>query len=366
MVHTGISTGCATCHDTGKSFTGVTNLKTKPSNHVPTSATCETCHSATNFTTFAGTAMNHTGIASGCTTCHAASPTGTPFAGVTPKPQGSGHIPTTADCTTCHKSTTAFGPGTAMVHTGITSGCATCHETGKSFTGVTIVTRPTDPNHPVDWRLQRLPQLDHLVQDRGERRQAGEPHSHDGGVHAVPHQPGLLQARGDEPYGDHERLHDLPRTGTDRDAVLRGDAEAAGHWAHPDHLRLHRLPQVHDRVRSGDADGAHRHHQRLRDVPRHRQELHRGYQPQDQAIESRADDGDVRDLPLGDQLHQLRRHGDESYRHQLRLHNLPRGKRDGDAVRRGDAEAAGTRPHPARRRTVRPATSRRRRLVQGR
>ena len=29
--------------------------------------------------------------------------------------------------------------------------CATCHETGKSFTGVPIVTRPTaaqDPNHP--------------------------------------------------------------------------------------------------------------------------------------------------------------------------------------------------------------------------
>ncbi len=95
MVHTGITTGCATCHDTGKSFTGVTNLKTKPSNHVPTSATCETCHSATNFTTFAGTAMNHTGISRGCTTCHAAGATGTPFSGVTPKPQGSGHIPTT-------------------------------------------------------------------------------------------------------------------------------------------------------------------------------------------------------------------------------------------------------------------------------
>ena len=113
MVHTGITSGCATCHDTGKSFTGVTNLKTKPTNHVPTTATCETCHSATNFTTFAGTAMSHSGIASGCTTCHAAAPTGTPFAGVTPKPQGSGHIPTTADCATCHKSTTRVRSGDA-------------------------------------------------------------------------------------------------------------------------------------------------------------------------------------------------------------------------------------------------------------
>ncbi len=153
MVHTGISSGCASCHDTSKRFTGITNLKTKPSNHIPTSATCETCHSATNFTTFAGTAMNHSGIASGCTTCHAASVTGTPFAGVTPKPQGTGHIPTTADCTLCHKSTTAFGPGTAMNHAPVAgTPCATCHETGKSFYGVTIVTRPTpaaDPNHPL-------------------------------------------------------------------------------------------------------------------------------------------------------------------------------------------------------------------------
>ncbi len=50
MQHTGISSGCATCHDTGKAFTGVTNLKTKPTNHVPTTATCETCHAASNFT----------------------------------------------------------------------------------------------------------------------------------------------------------------------------------------------------------------------------------------------------------------------------------------------------------------------------
>ncbi len=152
MQHTGISSGCATCHDTGKAFTGVTNLKTKPTNHVPTTATCETCHAAGNFTSFAGTQMQHTGISSGCTTCHAASATGTPFFGVTPLPQGSGHIPTTADCVTCHASTSKFGPGTAMNHTPVAgTPCATCHETGKSFTGVTIVTRPTpaqDANHP--------------------------------------------------------------------------------------------------------------------------------------------------------------------------------------------------------------------------
>ena len=76
MQHTGITGGCASCHDTGKSFTGVT-VKTKPANHIPTTAVCESCHAASNFASFAGTAMNHIGISSGCTTCHAAGATGT-------------------------------------------------------------------------------------------------------------------------------------------------------------------------------------------------------------------------------------------------------------------------------------------------
>ncbi len=152
MSHTGISSGCATCHDTGKTFTGVA-IKTKPTNHVPTTAACETCHAASNFTAFGpNTPMQHTGISSGCTTCHAASVTGIAFAGVTPVPQGSGHIPTTADCVSCHASTSKFGPGTAMNHTPVAgTPCATCHETGRSYFGVVIVTRPTaaqDPAHP--------------------------------------------------------------------------------------------------------------------------------------------------------------------------------------------------------------------------
>ncbi len=65
------------------------HLKTKPANHVPTTATCETCHVASNFTSFAGTAMKHTGISTGCTTCHAVGASGTAFFGVTPLPQGS-------------------------------------------------------------------------------------------------------------------------------------------------------------------------------------------------------------------------------------------------------------------------------------
>ena len=168
MVHTGITTGCATCHDAGKSFSTVKTkpLVVKPGNHIPTTTACETCHKSTS--TFAGTQMNHTGITTGCKTCHATGPTGMAFAGVTPKPQGSGHEVTTADCSTCHTSTTSFssgvtskpanhipttaactlchaggntGPGSGVMnHTGITAGCTTCHAastTGTAFTGVT-------------------------------------------------------------------------------------------------------------------------------------------------------------------------------------------------------------------------------------
>src|SRR5262249_54583839 len=81
--------------------------------------------------------------------CHAASATGTAFAGVTPKPQGTGHIPMSTTCETCHKSTTAFGPNTAMNHAGITSGCATCHGVGKTYSGTPAVVTPPTNHVPV-------------------------------------------------------------------------------------------------------------------------------------------------------------------------------------------------------------------------
>ena len=158
MVHTGISSGCATCHDAGKSFSTVKTkpLVVKPGNHIPTTAACESCHAAGNFTTFAGNAvtlMNHNGISNGCTTCHGVGTAELSFVGVRPKPQGTGHIPTAADCATCHTSTVKFGPGTPMNHTVVAgTPCANCHEAGRSFVGTpAVVTRPTtsqDPNHP--------------------------------------------------------------------------------------------------------------------------------------------------------------------------------------------------------------------------
>ncbi|MEO8305116.1 MAG: hypothetical protein ABI724_13430, partial [Betaproteobacteria bacterium] len=173
MNHVGIVSGCATCHAASASaiaFVGVTPVP-QGAGHIPTSADCATCHKST--TSFGGTAMNHSGIGSGCIGCHAAGASGIAFTGVTPKPQGTGHLPTSADCATCHKSTTSFAsavssgkpanhlPTTAactlchtnpaslvpgvMNHTGITGGCATCHDTGNAFTGVaTLVTKPSN------------------------------------------------------------------------------------------------------------------------------------------------------------------------------------------------------------------------------
>ena len=129
MNHTGIVTGCATCHSGG--YAGVVS---KPPTHFPTTASCETCHKST--TSFAGTQYNHAGIVSGCVTCHSGA-----YVGVMSKPAN--HFPTTTACETCHKSTTTFS-GTKMVHSGVVApgSCNTCHERGMNWTGG-IVTRPT-------------------------------------------------------------------------------------------------------------------------------------------------------------------------------------------------------------------------------
>ncbi len=147
MNHTGITTSCATCHAAGSSFFGVT-MKTPPANHVPTTRPCETCHSASNYTSFAGTAMNHTGITTSCATCHAA---GSSFFGVTMKTPPANHIPFGgAACESCHSTSNyASFATTPMNHAPVAAiACSTCHERGRSWFGVTIVTRPSDPSHP--------------------------------------------------------------------------------------------------------------------------------------------------------------------------------------------------------------------------
>jgi hypothetical protein len=144
---------CSTCH---MGFAvGDFNNVAKPANHIPTTQACNLCHTAIpNYTVYVMGASGHTGITSGCATCHAA---GLSFANIAPpalKEPPANHLPINGTgCETCHANSNfvAFGPGTAMNHAGITKNCQACHETGMSWYGVTMVDRPTpaqDPNHP--------------------------------------------------------------------------------------------------------------------------------------------------------------------------------------------------------------------------
>ena len=359
---------CGTCHTSTTSFkTGVTGV---PANHIPTAAACTLCH--TNTASLKPGVMNHTGITTGCLTCHAASATGTAFVGVTPKPQGAGHIPTTAACETCHKSTTVFGPNTAMNHAGISAGCASCHDAGKTFTGVTnLKTKPanhipttaaceschaaanftsfagTAMNHapvtgtacaachetgkslvrgddrdaadggagsgtPDDGRVRDLPHLDHVVLDRSlrEARQSRSDHAACTLCHAntTTYKPGVMNHTGIT--SGCTTCHAASTTGTVFTGVTP-KPQGAGHIpTTADCVTCHTSTTAFGR----DGDEPRRDQQRMRDLPRHGQELHRGDQPQDQAGESHSDHGGVRELSRGGQLQVLRRHADEPRR----------------------------------------------------
>jgi hypothetical protein len=148
MNHQGISSNCAQCHASGLSFANLAppQLKQPPTNHIPFgTAACESCHAATNFTTFvvANTSppMNHAVVAGvACATCHAS---GLSFAGspATVAPPVN-HIPFAgATCNSCHSATnfTTFriaNTSPPMNHTVVSAlPCSTCHEVGRSFVG---------------------------------------------------------------------------------------------------------------------------------------------------------------------------------------------------------------------------------------
>ena len=126
--HMGVTPGtCATCHN-GIQAPG------KPAGHVVTSASCDSCHrmGAANWV-LVSTGYNHSGVAPGtCVSCHNGSrATGKPAM----------HVPTTASCDSCHR-TVAWRPAT-FSHTGVTPGsCATCHN-GSQARGKTATHVPT-------------------------------------------------------------------------------------------------------------------------------------------------------------------------------------------------------------------------------
>ena len=171
------TTNCAQCHgaaapsfaipSAGFSIVGL------PSNHIPTSASCELCHVGAgssisvlpvgNGAKFSGSLMSHSGISTNCVSCHGPSIGSGSFAGIANiivmppvTPVGaSSHIPSSTTCETCHLGSTPAGnvpasatksapgtafatpvPNTAQIHTGVTSGCSGCHESNYVWMGM--------------------------------------------------------------------------------------------------------------------------------------------------------------------------------------------------------------------------------------
>jgi len=153
---------CSICHTTAN-----WNSTVMPAGHMPNPANqaCTVCHTAapSNYATLAANAVLHTGITTGCITCHGA-PNATPpvfYLNYTPKDAvlSPVHIPTsTTPCEDCHAiSFTAFS-GTTMssakhtsMFTVIGNNCLSCHELTSpklSFYGVTNLTvRPSASHH---------------------------------------------------------------------------------------------------------------------------------------------------------------------------------------------------------------------------
>ncbi|HKC43350.1 MAG TPA: hypothetical protein VKC64_05950 [Burkholderiales bacterium] len=104
-----------TCHN-GSTARG------RPGKHVPTTASCDTCHRTTAWTP---ATFNHVSVTPGtCMTCHN---------GSTARGKAASHFVTTRACDTCHR-TTAWTPVKAYTHqspfyrqhnSGVT--CASCH-----------------------------------------------------------------------------------------------------------------------------------------------------------------------------------------------------------------------------------------------
>jgi hypothetical protein len=110
---------------------------------------------------FAGGQFIHTGITTGCVTCHGSGITSGSFKGVSsivvmPSTANGGHIPSSTTCENCHLGSVPSGllsvtashampgslfknspPDTNKIHAGISGGCVNCHEAGLNWIGMT-------------------------------------------------------------------------------------------------------------------------------------------------------------------------------------------------------------------------------------
>jgi predicted CXXCH cytochrome family protein len=137
MNHTGVAGQCSTCHD------GIKALGKPPAltGHIPTAAQCDTCH-VNGFISFRPGTMNHAGTAGNCSTCHSGT-----YTAFNAQIKTTNHIATTAQCDSsgCHTSTTTWANTTlnhAVVTPAVNNRCSACHN-GINALGVPTTHIPT-------------------------------------------------------------------------------------------------------------------------------------------------------------------------------------------------------------------------------
>ncbi len=175
--HAGSTVTCDACH--GLSVTPTTFFGVYPKTisdlspgHVPTTASCDSCHvsgapaglvpTAGMTTTFANAQYLHAASNTGCANCHGPTLSGSSFYGVTslivmPPTTAGGHLPTSTTCESCHAlskptvlipavSPYALGsslfrnppPNGTQVHSNMVGNCSSCHEAGSSWVGLDL------------------------------------------------------------------------------------------------------------------------------------------------------------------------------------------------------------------------------------
>jgi len=128
FTHNGVAPGtCSRCHNQ-------TIASGKPATHIPTTMACDSCHRTVGWT---GAAFKHTGVGPGtCATCHN---------GIQAPGKSAGHVATTASCDSCHRVGAAnwLLTSTGYNHAGVVPGtCATCHN-GSTARGKSASHVPT-------------------------------------------------------------------------------------------------------------------------------------------------------------------------------------------------------------------------------
>lgn len=149
---------CIACHNGDPARVTVG----RSAGHIPTLLVdCDNCHKTVLFTTNVN--MNHASVSAyRCDSCHNAT-----YNGVGARKKPTDHVPTTSDCKTCHKTTT-WDTNHAAIHAGITTGCVTCHDNATAIGKASYAAHPSTSDncetcHSINAEFKCATLLDKLI-----------------------------------------------------------------------------------------------------------------------------------------------------------------------------------------------------------